>query len=64
MAKDFKIAKCEGVCSKCEQELLPETPIVAMVRDGEEELVPRGLPHGVFRADDRQRRRPDTTIAT
>lgn len=39
MAKDFKIAKCEGICRKCEQELTPETDIVAIVRDGEEELL-------------------------
>ncbi|MCK5113177.1 MAG: hypothetical protein KAR11_00245 [Phycisphaerae bacterium] len=38
MAKDFKIAKTQGVCSKCEQPLEPGEEIFALVRAGAEEL--------------------------
>lgn len=38
MSKEFKIAKCEGLCRKCEQPLTEETPIVALVRATGDEL--------------------------
>ncbi|HNX26958.1 MAG TPA: hypothetical protein PKK48_06075 [Phycisphaerae bacterium] len=38
MSKEFKIAKSEGLCHKCEQPLAEEAPIVALVRATGDEL--------------------------
>ena len=39
MAKDFKIAKTQGLCCRCEEPLAVEQPIVCLARMGEESIV-------------------------
>ncbi|MBT3279114.1 MAG: hypothetical protein HN909_05090 [Phycisphaerales bacterium] len=39
MAKDFKIAKTQGLCTRCEQALNEESPIVCLARLGEDGIV-------------------------
>jgi hypothetical protein len=39
MAKDFKISRPEGTCSRCSQSLSPGEEIVALVKAGDEELL-------------------------
>jgi hypothetical protein len=39
MAKDFKIAKTEGICTACEKPIPPGETLVALARLSEEELI-------------------------
>lgn len=39
MAKEYNIRKTDGSCSTCEQKLEPGTEIMALVREGNEDLI-------------------------